>query len=88
MKTTCYVQSNIGTARAGNEDNFFCCGRWRERTDTPLDELLQSPEGETLLFAVFDGMGGEAAGERASLLCAETLGQAATLPRSTAGRLR
>lgn len=73
MKTTCYVQSNIGTARAGNEDNYFCCGSWRERTDTPLDELLQSPEGETLLFAVFDGMGGEAAGERASLLCAETL---------------
>ncbi len=74
MKTVCYVQSNIGTARAGNEDNFYCCGSWREQTDTPLDELKRSVEGESLLFAVFDGMGGEAAGERASLLCAETLG--------------
>ena len=77
MKTICYVQSNIGTARAGNEDNFFCCDSWREHTDTPLDECRRSAEGETLLFAVFDGMGGEAAGERASLLCAETLAQEA-----------
>lgn len=75
MKTICYAQSNIGTTRPGNEDNFYCCGRWRERLNAPVEELLQSPEGETLLLAVFDGMGGEAAGEEASLLCAETLEQ-------------
>ena len=75
MKTACYVQSHIGTTRPGNEDNYFCCGSLRERVHTPLEELLQSPEGDTLLFAVFDGMGGEAAGEQASLLCAQTLSQ-------------
>ena len=73
MKTICYVQSNIGTTRPGNEDNFYCCGSFRERLHAPVEELLQSPEGEALLFAVFDGMGGEAAGEEAALLCAQTL---------------
>ena len=75
MKTTCYVQSNIGTTRAANEDNYFCCGAWRKRLETPVEELLQTPEGESLLFAVFDGMGGETAGGQASLLCAETMEQ-------------
>ncbi len=73
MKTICYVQSNIGTTRPNNEDNFYCCGSFRERLQAPVEELLQNPEGETLLFAVFDGMGGEAAGDEASLLCAQTL---------------
>ncbi len=73
MKTICYVQSNIGSSRPGNEDNFYCCGSFRERLNAPVEELLQNPDGEILLFAVFDGMGGEAAGEEASLLCAQTL---------------
>ena len=73
MKTICYVQSNIGTTRPGNEDNYYCCGSFRERLETPVEELLQNPEGEALLFAVFDGMGGEAAGDEASRLCAQTL---------------
>lgn len=73
MKTVCYVQSNIGTTRPTNEDNYYCCGSFRERLQAPVEELLQNPEGEALLFAVFDGMGGEAAGDEASLLCAQTL---------------
>ena len=73
MKTICYVQSNTGTTRPSNEDNFYCCGSFRERLHAPVEELLQNPEGETLLFAVFDGMGGEAAGDEASLLCAQAL---------------
>ena len=73
MKTVCYVQSNIGTTRPANEDNYYCCGSFRERLQAPVEELLQNPEGEALLFAVFDGMGGEAAGDEASLLCAQTL---------------
>lgn len=73
MKTICYVQSNIGTTRSANEDNYYCCGSFRERLNTPVEEVLQDPEGETLLFAVFDGMGGEAAGDEAALICAQTL---------------
>ncbi|MBQ3262562.1 MAG: serine/threonine-protein phosphatase [Oscillospiraceae bacterium] len=73
MKTICYVQSNIGTTRPANEDNFYCCGSYRERLQAPVEELLQNPEGASLLFAVFDGMGGETAGDEASLLCAQTL---------------
>lgn len=73
MKTECYVQTNIGAARANNEDNYYCSGKWKENLRTPTEELLQAPEGASLLFGVFDGMGGEAGGEQASLLCAETL---------------
>ena len=73
MKTECYVQTNIGAVRANNEDNYYCAGTWKETLRTPTEELLQAPEGESLLFGVFDGMGGEAGGEQASLLCAETL---------------
>ncbi len=75
MKTECYVQTNIGAVRANNEDNYYCAGKWKENLRTPTEELLQAPEGESLLFGVFDGMGGEAGGEQASLLCAETLNE-------------
>ena len=73
MKTECYVQTNIGAVRANNEDNYYCAGSWKKNLRTPTEELLQTPEGTSLLFGVFDGMGGEAGGEQASLLCAETL---------------
>lgn len=73
MKTVCYVQTNIGPVRANNEDNYFCAGRYKENQQAPMEELLQTPEGDALLFGVFDGMGGEAGGEQASLLCAQTL---------------
>ncbi len=73
MKTVCYVQTNIGPVRSNNEDNYFCAGRYKENLQTPMEELLQTPEGDALLFGVFDGMGGEAGGEHASLICAETL---------------
>lgn len=73
MKTESYVQTNIGAARANNEDNYYCAGTYRKNLRAPTEELLQTPEGDGLLFGVFDGMGGETGGEQASLLCAETL---------------
>ena len=76
VKTNCYVQSHVGTTRQNNEDNYYCCGAYHSRLQSPIEELLQAPDGKMLLFAVFDGMGGEAAGERAALICAETLEQA------------
>lgn len=38
-----------------------------------MEELVSTPEGDGLLFGVFDGMGGEARGEDAALICAQTL---------------
>lgn len=38
-----------------------------------MEELVSAPEGDGLLFGVFDGMGGEARGEEAALACARTL---------------
>ena len=73
MKTTCYAQTNIGAARTNNEDNYYCNGTFKLSAQSPVEELISAPEGEGLLFGVFDGMGGEARGEEAALAAARTL---------------
>lgn len=73
MKTTCYAQTNIGPARAGNEDNYYCAGSCKADVRAPVEETGGVREAERLLFGVFDGMGGEARGEDAALACAQTL---------------
>ena len=63
---------SVGRRRRNNEDNFYCDGQIREDVDSTEDVELS---GETAadtneLFAVFDGMGGEACGEIASYTAA------------------
>ncbi len=63
---------NIGKVRRNNEDNFYCCGDFRLDPDSK-DEVILSGEVKSTdneLFAVFDGMGGEACGEIASFVAA------------------
>lgn len=62
----------MGKVRKGNEDNFYCNGQYRRDVYSLEDEFFC---GEVLsdtneLFAVFDGMGGEACGEIASFIAA------------------
>lgn len=59
--------------RANNEDNYYCNGSYKQNAQSPVEELASAPEGDGLLFGVFDGMGGEARGEDAALACAQTL---------------
>lgn len=75
MKMQCYAQTNIGSVRKNNEDNYYCNGSFKLSARSPQEELISSPEGSELLFGVFDGMGGEAYGEECAMLCATTLSQ-------------
>ena len=75
MKMQCYAQTNIGSVRTNNEDNYYCNGSFKLSAQSPQEELISSPEGAELLFGVFDGMGGEAHGEECAMICAATLSQ-------------
>ena len=77
----CYAQTNIGSVRKNNEDNYYCNGSFKLSAQSPQEELISAPEGAELLFGVFDGMGGEAHGEECAMLCATTLSQFQGLER-------
>ncbi len=63
----------IGKVRRNNEDNYYCCGQFRLDPDSTNDEFLSGKVSSDAneLFAVFDGMGGEACGEIASFVAAQ-----------------
>lgn len=66
-----------GRICGNNEDNFYFCGELLEQENNGLDRPIQrrlSLDRERCFF-VFDGMGGEEAGETASFLCAQTVRQ-------------
>lgn len=64
-----------GRIRSNNEDNFYFCGDILEQKNSGLErpvcrKLLLDRE---MCFFIFDGMGGEEAGETAAFLCARTV---------------
>lgn len=63
----------VGKVRKNNEDNFFCDGIIRDVPDSNDDVKLNGEvtSAQNSLFAVFDGMGGEACGEVASYVAAQ-----------------
>ncbi|MBQ3265318.1 MAG: serine/threonine-protein phosphatase [Ruminococcus sp.] len=62
----------VGRVRKNNEDNFYCCGHIREDVNSVEDAVFsgRTDANANELFAVFDGMGGEACGEVASYIAA------------------
>ncbi len=63
----------VGKVRRNNEDNFYCAGDFRLDCDS-LDDVVLGGKVKSIdneLFAVFDGMGGEACGEIASFVAAQ-----------------
>ena len=62
--------SHIGRVRSINQDNFICDGRYMELGGIPFAFPLRGikTSGETSVFGVFDGMGGEECGEIASYI--------------------
>ena len=69
MRVLCYAQTNIGSGRDNNEDNYYCNGTFKRDAAVPVAEAAAEQEGKRLIYGVFDGMGGEANGEQAALLC-------------------
>lgn len=65
-----------GIVRPNNEDNFYLNGSWLS-PEAMADGGCQSAESEApfQLYAVCDGLGGEAQGERASHEAVRTLGE-------------
>lgn len=62
-----------GNVRGHNEDNIYVDGSFRDNLSVDVIMLESGRDGERHTFAVFDGMGGEARGEKASLIAAEIL---------------
>lgn len=67
------VQTHQGKIRENNEDNFYWNGKIR--ADVNVNQLCYKgvEVAGQILAAVCDGMGGEAHGERASLMAVQTL---------------
>ena len=65
--------SSVGRLRRNNEDNFCCAGHIRDDVSGTEDVAVSGTviSDDNALFAVFDGMGGEACGEVASLIAAQ-----------------
>ena len=67
--------NHIGKKRNKNEDNYFFQGKILPLGNDGLSDVTLRRKAKTkkgLLFAIFDGMGGEADGEIASYLAAKT----------------
>ena len=66
------VVCSTGKIRRNNEDNFYCGGHIREDINATADVAFSgvAEANANELFAVFDGMGGEACGEVASFVAA------------------
>ncbi|MDR2571669.1 MAG: serine/threonine-protein phosphatase [Oscillospiraceae bacterium] len=63
-----------GKARAKNQDNFWCGGKYLESENNGLKEPLSASttNKNTAALAVFDGIGGEKHGELAAYIAAKT----------------
>lgn len=74
MKVKFAARSDVGHVRQNNEDNLFCNGESMTVSTRERPFFLTGLSEVPCVFAVCDGMGGEAKGELASLTAVETLG--------------
>lgn len=74
IKYTAVARSDKGKIRSNNEDNFYFNGiHLNKENRDERNYYSESPSGSDFIYGVFDGMGGEALGEEASLIVAETV---------------
>lgn len=66
--------SDRGKVRSVNQDNYYCLDAFAPRACERTNGILSGQTGTEsgALFAIFDGMGGEQAGEDASYIAAKT----------------
>ena len=67
------ARTHVGRVRSNNEDNFYLQGEIREDVNRQEAEARGDFSPARFLAAVADGMGGETAGELASLLAVQSL---------------
>lgn len=63
--------SHIGNIRKRNEDNLYVDGNYRKDLSKENFKIRSKVDLNEHIYAVFDGLGGEAAGEQASLIAAK-----------------
>lgn len=66
-----YMMTNVGNVRRKNEDNFYFFQQINETMSDDLFFYHKNQLASLCLFGVFDGMGGEHCGEKASFLMAD-----------------
>lgn len=76
MKISAAARVNVGKVRKNNEDNLYFNGKVLDESirELPFSDSLEA-DGNAFTFAVCDGMGGEQAGEEASLLGVNVFGK-------------
>lgn len=70
------VYSDRGNYRENNEDNYYIGGNFMEKEQDKGKVIFKGNSKEEV-FAVFDGLGGEAKGEIASYMAAKTMNEMA-----------
>lgn len=74
IKYSSAVSVDKGLIRNNNEDNFYLDGEHlTENNRDNSDTFTHNPSEEVQIYGVFDGMGGEAMGEVASLIAAQAI---------------
>lgn len=74
IKFSAAVCSDKGCVRSNNEDNFYFNGtHLNPKNRDEHNFFADNPSGSEIMYGVFDGMGGEALGEEASLITAQTV---------------
>lgn len=73
LKLDAAAYTHIGKVRKNNEDNFYLFGKYRSSVETSVQKVHRRKHAGRALAAVCDGMGGEEAGEIASLVAVKEL---------------
>ena len=50
MRVLCYAQTNIGSGRDNNEDNYYCNGTFKRDAAVPVAEAAAEQEGKRLIY--------------------------------------
>jgi len=75
MKLKSAAATHVGKIRTNNEDNYFLNGIYKKDICENIRRDESEKQKKRNIYAVCDGVGGEEAGERASLLAVETLSE-------------
>lgn len=73
LRISAAVRTHCGKIRANNEDNYFLCGKYRRKLSENEKKDSYCGDDRKVVCAVCDGMGGEAYGEKASLIAVRHL---------------
>lgn len=69
------VISHIGCKRENNEDNYYLNGVYKQNIQKEITQFAEPQASRKILAGVFDGAGGAAYGEQASLMAVASLAE-------------